>query len=305
MCLQRVSDRCVPGTKTLYVRSSAGLMTRHVNSVKLGANAVFGRGWLRFRLTAPPGLHGAGACSPRHSAIRGRTGPGTVGRVVQRRASMGGHVCRGPIHRPSGARRSQRSAVAGVAPYVGRLHSHRLVTLCGVAGLSRCQSRPRPHRSRALRRLVEPARTRPAPAIPRRAGATRATGTAHASPMVNGAMSPPLSRPAPHVSTGPRALLNSRHPSTVAEVPDTIDGTSNSVTVEDQVEAAELGGIRVRCLTAWMTIVAAENRGLAEDLSRWSDQNQSAAADRGLPARLAHRVEPYTPLLLAMLGDAA
>ena len=52
-----------------------------------------------------------------------------------------------------------------------------------------------------------------------------------------------------------------------------------------------------------MTIVAAENRGLADDLSQWSDQSESA--DRGLPARLAHRVEPYTPLLLAMLGDAA
>jgi hypothetical protein len=102
-----------------------------------------------------------------------------------------------------------------------------------------------------------------------------------------------------------QALLNSRHPSTVADVPDSIDGTNNSVTVEDQVEAAELGGIRTRCLTEWMTIVAAENRGLADDLSRWSDQNQSAAADRGLPARLAHRIEPYTPLLLAMLGDAA
>ncbi len=100
-----------------------------------------------------------------------------------------------------------------------------------------------------------------------------------------------------------QALLNSRHPSTVAEVPDTLDRTSNTVTVEDQVEDRELGGIRVRCLTEWMTIVAAENQGLAEDLSRWSDLNQSA--NRDLPARLAHRVEPYAPLLLAMLGDAA
>lgn len=102
-----------------------------------------------------------------------------------------------------------------------------------------------------------------------------------------------------------QALLNSRHPSTVAKVPDTVDGTINSVSasVEEQVEDRELGGIRVRCLTEWMTIVAAENRGLADDLSRWSDQSESA--DRDLPARLAHRVEPYTPLLLAMLGDAA
>jgi hypothetical protein len=100
-----------------------------------------------------------------------------------------------------------------------------------------------------------------------------------------------------------QALLNSRHPSTVAEVPDTVDGTSDTITVEDQVEDRELGGIRIRCLTEWMTIVATQNQALADDLSRWSNQNQSA--DRGLPARLAHRVEPYTPLLLAMLGDAA
>lgn len=96
-----------------------------------------------------------------------------------------------------------------------------------------------------------------------------------------------------------KALLASRHPSTVAEVPDT-DGAA---TVEDQVEGSELGEIRIRCLADWLKIVAAQNEGLAADLSRWSDMNESA--DRDLPARLAHRIEPYTPLLLAMLGDAA
>ncbi|MEP7202766.1 MAG: hypothetical protein ABI894_09160 [Ilumatobacteraceae bacterium] len=100
-----------------------------------------------------------------------------------------------------------------------------------------------------------------------------------------------------------QALMNSRHPSTVADVPESTDLTLDGNTVEGQVEDRELGGIRNRCLAEWMRVVAAQNQGLADDLSRWSNQNQSA--DRGLPARLAHRVEPYTPMLLAMLGDAA
>jgi hypothetical protein len=101
-----------------------------------------------------------------------------------------------------------------------------------------------------------------------------------------------------------KTLLDSRHPSTVAEVPDTIQGSSDeAITVEDQVEGRELGGIRCRCLTEWLIIVAAQNQELATDLSRWSRLSESA--DRDLPARLAHRIEPYTHLLLAMLGDAA
>ncbi|MEY2401326.1 MAG: hypothetical protein QOJ08_1437 [Ilumatobacteraceae bacterium] len=100
-----------------------------------------------------------------------------------------------------------------------------------------------------------------------------------------------------------KSLLDSRHPSTVAQVPDIHGSTDDVITVEDQVERRELGGIRVRCLTNWLTIVAAENQGLATDLSQWSQLSESA--DRDLPARLAHRLEPYTPLLLAMLGDAA
>ena len=100
------------------------------------------------------------------------------------------------------------------------------------------------------------------------------------------------------------ALLNARHPSTVAEVPDIAQGsTDDTLTVEDQVERRELSSIRGRCLAEWLTIVAAQNQGLATDLSRWSEANDFA--DRDLPARLAHRLEPYTPLLLAMLGDAA
>jgi hypothetical protein len=101
-----------------------------------------------------------------------------------------------------------------------------------------------------------------------------------------------------------KSLLDSRHPSTVAQVPDTIHGsTDDALTVEDQVERRELGGIRVRCLANWLTILAAENQALATDLSQWSQLSDSA--DRDLPARLAHRLEPYMPLLLAMLGDAA
>ena len=96
-----------------------------------------------------------------------------------------------------------------------------------------------------------------------------------------------------------KAVLNSRHPSTVADVPDTI----NDVTLEEQVERRELGGIRVKCLAEWLTMLSTENESLAIDLTRWSEQNESG--DRVLPARLAHRLEPYTAALLAMLGEAA
>ena len=101
-----------------------------------------------------------------------------------------------------------------------------------------------------------------------------------------------------------KSLLQARHPSTVAEVPDHVRATSDeSIRTEDQVEARVLGGIRTRCLRKWLSIVAADNQDLAEDLSRWAELDDSPQAD--LPRRLAHRVEPYTRLLLAMLGDAA
>ena len=101
-----------------------------------------------------------------------------------------------------------------------------------------------------------------------------------------------------------KSLLQARHPSTVADVPDPVRPTSDeSITTEDQVEGRELGGIRTCCLRKWLAIVAADNQGLAADLSRWAELDDSSQGD--LPSRLAHRVEPYTPLLLAMLGDAA
>jgi hypothetical protein len=95
------------------------------------------------------------------------------------------------------------------------------------------------------------------------------------------------------------ALIASRHPSTVAEVPDIVETN----TVEDQVEDQELGRIRSECLAKWMVLLAAQNTVLAAELSRWSQANESA--DRELPARLVQRLQPYTSLLLAMLGEAA
>ena len=99
-------------------------------------------------------------------------------------------------------------------------------------------------------------------------------------------------------------LLQSRYPSTGADVPEpALTATEITMSVEDEVEGTELEGIRHRCLTEWLGVVDAHNHDLAADLSRWSDGNDSP--NRDLPARLAHRLEPYTPLLLAMLGDAA
>ncbi len=93
-----------------------------------------------------------------------------------------------------------------------------------------------------------------------------------------------------------KTLLDSRHPSTVADVPDTVD----EITIEDQVERRELGGIRIRCLTEWLKMLARENEPLAIELARWSELNQNS--DRELPARLAHRLEPYTPGVAGDVG---
>lgn len=101
-----------------------------------------------------------------------------------------------------------------------------------------------------------------------------------------------------------QALLDSRYPSTDANVPEPTRATTDDrITVEDEVEGSELGGIRHRCLAEWLDFIDTRNHDLAADLSNWSRHGESS--DRDLPARLAHRLEPYTPLLLAMLGDAA
>ena len=65
----------------------------------------------------------------------------------------------------------------------------------------------------------------------------------------------------------------------------------------------ELRRIRTGCLTDWLAILKDRNEPLAADLAKWLSVNENG--DRDLPARLAHRLEPYKPLLLAMLGDAA
>jgi hypothetical protein len=99
-----------------------------------------------------------------------------------------------------------------------------------------------------------------------------------------------------------KAVLESRHPSTVADVPEVTDVVFGT-TVEDEVEEQELGRIRASCLAKWLAIVKERNEPLAADVSQWLSVNDFG--DRDLPARLAHRLEPYTPLLLAMLGEAA
>ncbi len=100
------------------------------------------------------------------------------------------------------------------------------------------------------------------------------------------------------------ALMESRYPSTDADVAEpALAAAGSPITVEDEVEGTELGSIRRRCLSEWLGIVDASNHELAADLCKWSHRNESPGRD--LPVRLAHRLEPYTPLLLAMLGDAA
>jgi hypothetical protein len=96
-----------------------------------------------------------------------------------------------------------------------------------------------------------------------------------------------------------KLLLACRHPSSVGNVPD----MSNDEDVEDQVEAREMAAIRARCIYEWLAIVGTQNQCLAADIQQWTASNETGINE--LPARLAHRIHPYTPLLLAMLGEAA
>ena len=59
-------------------------------------------------------------------------------------------------------------------------------------------------------------------------------------------------------------LLDARHPSSFADVPDAVEGTS----LEDTVEQNELDGIRARCLVQWLKLVSSENAGLAAAIAR-------------------------------------
>ena len=96
-----------------------------------------------------------------------------------------------------------------------------------------------------------------------------------------------------------KALLAARHPSTVGEVPDAAD----DVDLDEVVEERVVGEIRAMRLRQWLHVLAEHDRRLADDLCRWSVTADST--DRILPARLARRVEPYAPLLLGMLWEAA
>jgi hypothetical protein len=96
-----------------------------------------------------------------------------------------------------------------------------------------------------------------------------------------------------------KTLLDARHPSTMADVPDAAD----EATLEEEVEEHELRAIRAACVARWLQMLSEENAGLARELQKWSALNEGA--DRRLPARLAHRLEPYTPALLALLDEAA
>lgn len=96
-----------------------------------------------------------------------------------------------------------------------------------------------------------------------------------------------------------KALLAARHPSTVGEVPDATD----DIELDREVEARIVGEIRAQRLREWLVLLADQDQRLADDLSRWSVSADSS--ERMLPARLARRVEPYAPLLLGMLWEAA
>ena len=96
-----------------------------------------------------------------------------------------------------------------------------------------------------------------------------------------------------------KALLAARHPSTVGEVPETIGG----IDLDEEVEGRMLGELRARRLGEWLAVLDAQDSRLADDLRAWSRTSESP--ERTLPNRLARRVEPYAPLLLGMLAEAA
>jgi hypothetical protein len=94
-----------------------------------------------------------------------------------------------------------------------------------------------------------------------------------------------------------RELVEAKHPSTVAELPESPAHSD----LADEVEERFMRGERARRLEEWLAALASEDERLAEDLGRWRDSGDDQARD--LPARLARRVEPYTPLLVGLLLD--
>ncbi|MGD9701847.1 MAG: hypothetical protein AB7Q42_18615 [Acidimicrobiia bacterium] len=95
-----------------------------------------------------------------------------------------------------------------------------------------------------------------------------------------------------------KALLAARHPSTVGDVPETIDG----IDLDEEVELRVLSEIRARRLHEWLAVLAEHDQRLADDLRQWGAGGESP--ERTLPSRLARRVEPYAALLLGMLSEA-
>jgi hypothetical protein len=94
-----------------------------------------------------------------------------------------------------------------------------------------------------------------------------------------------------------RELVEAKHPSTVAEMP---EGPAR-LDVADEVEERFMQGERARRLEEWLAALASEDQRLADDIVRWRDSGDDQARD--LPARLARRVEPYAPLLVGLLLD--
>lgn len=95
-----------------------------------------------------------------------------------------------------------------------------------------------------------------------------------------------------------RELLAARHPDVVADVPD-IEGDDD---VAGIVEAELMRIERSRSLGRWLAALSGEDRRLATDLRRWSEHEDERFPC--LPARLARRVAPFTPLLAGLLVDA-
>jgi len=93
-------------------------------------------------------------------------------------------------------------------------------------------------------------------------------------------------------------LLAPRNPALVAEPPDLAGEDDPASDVEEALMRHE----RADCLHRWLAAVGAEDGRLAADLRRWCQVEADRSA--ALPGRLAHRVEPYAPLLAGLLVDA-
>jgi hypothetical protein len=94
-----------------------------------------------------------------------------------------------------------------------------------------------------------------------------------------------------------KELLSAKHPSSVADVPDTPTGSD----VEDEVEGRLMGNERSRRLQDWLDVVAVQDPRLVEDLCAW--RNSSTDTNRALPARLARRIRSFAPMLAGLVAE--